>query len=148
MMTPSLQFPSFIAAGFSHASHGTFNAPPTRLFNMGFSFVYCVVCGCPFDIPPRDEVFDEEHNWASEDPLEDETKQVSKHIAFARQISCICRPAFLGVLQGSAATDATTTRPQFLGSTRSPSFNTLFSYLHQSSTRPFLLFDYSSFRYQ
>ncbi|RMJ10590.1 hypothetical protein CDV36_009803 [Fusarium kuroshium] len=42
---------------------------------MGFSFVYCVVCGCPFDIPPRDEVFDEEHNWASEDPLEDETKQ-------------------------------------------------------------------------
>ncbi|WAO86393.1 F-box domain-containing protein [Fusarium falciforme] len=42
---------------------------------MGFSFVYCVVCGCPFDIPPRDEVFDEEHNWASEDSLEDETKQ-------------------------------------------------------------------------
>ncbi|KAI8682584.1 F-box domain-containing protein [Fusarium sp. Ph1] len=42
---------------------------------MGFSFVYCVVCGCPFDIPPHDEVFDEEHNWASEDPLEDETKQ-------------------------------------------------------------------------
>ncbi|KAJ3520408.1 hypothetical protein NM208_g13719 [Fusarium decemcellulare] len=44
---------------------------------MGFSFVYCVICGCPFDIPPRDEGLDDDNNWSSDDPLEDETKQVN-----------------------------------------------------------------------
>ncbi|KAH7145442.1 hypothetical protein B0J13DRAFT_622189 [Dactylonectria estremocensis] len=41
---------------------------------MGFSFVYCVVCGCPFDIPPAEEPVTEDR-WKSDDPLEDETKQ-------------------------------------------------------------------------
>ncbi|KAF4458779.1 f-box domain cyclin [Fusarium albosuccineum] len=42
---------------------------------MGFSSVYCVICGCPFDIPPRDDGLDDDNNWSSDDPLEDETKQ-------------------------------------------------------------------------
>ncbi|KAF4989932.1 hypothetical protein FDECE_14546 [Fusarium decemcellulare] len=49
---------------------------------MGFSFVYCVICGCPFDIPLRDEGLDD-NNWSSSDPLEDETKQVNHtHIPY------------------------------------------------------------------
>ncbi|KAH7165228.1 hypothetical protein EDB81DRAFT_678918 [Dactylonectria macrodidyma] len=41
---------------------------------MGFSFVFCVVCGCPFDIPPSEDALATDR-WRSDDPLEDETKQ-------------------------------------------------------------------------
>lgn len=41
-------------------------------------FIYCVVCGCPFDIPPNDNYgFDDEESWATEDPSQDPNKQVS-----------------------------------------------------------------------
>lgn len=43
---------------------------------MGFPFVYCVVCGCPFDIPPFEEINDD--RWANDDPFSDETKQVCR----------------------------------------------------------------------
>ncbi|KAH7237868.1 hypothetical protein B0J15DRAFT_538423 [Fusarium solani] len=54
---------------------------------MGFPFVYCVVCGCPFDIPPLDETL--EDRWASDDPLEDDTKQWLYGIRLIGTTSCL-----------------------------------------------------------
>ncbi|KAH7013885.1 hypothetical protein EDB80DRAFT_836100 [Ilyonectria destructans] len=39
-------------------------------------FIYCVACGCPFEIPPGDEYADsEDETWVTQDPSEDPSKQ-------------------------------------------------------------------------
>lgn len=97
---------------------------------MGFSFVYCVVCGCPFDVPPRDEVFDEEHNWASEDPLEDETKQVSIFLLQDKSLALVVLPLWVVARIGRCACNCNAA--PVLGIKEKPKLRHLFSYLLES----------------